>query len=161
RADCEIFAGALQTAEQRLAALAARIFDPIQRCVVAHRRVDLYVILGAGESAVATALECLRHVGIDWSAHPSEADARSEYERIWSLLGARAIEDLVDLPLIQDPEARATLDVLASLDLAAMYTDKNLHALNVCRAVNLCLERGNSDAAPVSYATLGMIASAR
>src|SRR5262249_51019293 len=37
----------------------------------------------------------------------------------------------------------------------------NLHALNACRAVNLGRERGNSAAAPVSYATLGMIASAR
>ena len=57
------------------------------------------------------ALECLRHVGIDWSAHPSEAEARGEYERIWSLLGDRSIEDLVDLPLMHDPEARATVEL--------------------------------------------------
>src|SRR5262245_23320895 len=160
-ADCEVYAGTLQAAEERLAALATRAVGPVQRCIVAHRRADLYVALGAAERAVLVALESLRHVGIDWSAHPTEADARREYERIWSLLGDRTIEDLADLPLIKDPEARATFDVLASLDLAAMYTDENLHALNACRAVNLCLERGNSDAAPVSYATLGMIASAR
>src|SRR5215475_5036948 len=126
-ADCEVYAGALQAAEERLAALATRAVGPVQRCIVAHRRADLYVALGAAERAVMVALEGLRHVGIDWSAHPTEADARREYERIWSLLGERTIEDLVDLPLIKDPEARTTLDVLASLDLAAMYTDENLH----------------------------------
>src|SRR5262249_41086413 len=104
RADCEISTGALQVAEERLAALATRAVGTVQQCAVAHRRMDLYVALGAGERAVGVALECLRHVGIHWSAHPSEADARCEYERIWSLLGDRTIEDLVDLPLIQDPE---------------------------------------------------------
>jgi PAS domain S-box-containing protein len=160
-ADCEVYAGALQAADERLAALATRTVDNVQRCIVAHRRVDLDVMLGAGERAVAVALEGLRHVGIDWSAHPTETDARREYERIWSLLGDRTIEDLVDLPLIQDPEARATLDVLTSLVLAALYTDKNLYALSVCMAVNLSLEHGNSEASPLNYAATGMIAGPR
>src|SRR5262249_42771503 len=94
-ADSEVCTGALQVAEQRRAALATRTADNAQRCVVAQRRVDLYTMLGAGEPAVAAALDCLRHVGIDWSMHPTETEARGEYERIWSLLGDRAIEELV------------------------------------------------------------------
>src|SRR5262249_59442858 len=76
RADCEVYAGELQAAEERLAALATRTVRTIQRCIVAHRLVDLYVILGAGERAAAVALECLRHVGIDWSAPPTQAGTR-------------------------------------------------------------------------------------
>jgi PAS domain S-box-containing protein len=161
RADCEVFAGELRGAEQRLVALATRSVGTVQRCAVAHRRLDLYVALGVGERAVAVALECLRHMGIDWSAHPTEEDARREYERIWSLLGDRTIEDLVDLPLIQNPEARATLDVLTSLVLPALYTDKNLYALSVCMAVNLSLVHGNSEASPLNYAATAMIAGPR
>src|SRR6516164_2237639 len=160
-ADCEVYAGELQQAEQRLVALAVRTVGTVQRCIVAHRRMDLYVILGAGERAVAAALECLRHVGINWSAHPTEAEARGEYDRIWYRLGNRAIEDLVRLPLMQDPEALAALNVLTSLSVPALYTDQNLVALSICRAVNLNLERGSSDAAPFNYAALHMIASAR
>ncbi|KUM27362.1 histidine kinase [Mesorhizobium loti] len=161
RADCEVCVGAQEEAEKRLAVLATRTIDTIQRCLVAHRRVDLYVMLGAGEKGVTIALECLRHVGIDWSAHPTEAEARREYERIWSLLGDRSIEDLVELPTMQDPQARATLDVLTSLVLPALYTDKNLYALGVCMAANLNLEHGNSEAAPVNYVTVAMIAGPR
>jgi PAS domain S-box-containing protein len=161
RADCEIWMGALQVAEERLAALATRATSTVQRCAVAYRRVDLNVILGAGKKGVTVALECLRHVGIDWSAHPTEMDARSEYERIWSLLGNRTIENLVDLPPMQDPEARGTLDVLTSLVLPALYTDKNLYALSACMATNLSLEHGNSEAAPVNYVAMGMIAGPR
>jgi PAS domain S-box-containing protein len=160
-ADCEVCTGALQAADERLAALATRSLSTVQRCVVAHRRVDLYVILGAGDTGVTVALESLRHVAIEWSAHPTDAEARDEYERFWSQLGSRAIEDLVDLPLMQDPDARATLDVLTSLTLPALYTDKNLYELGVCRAANLSLEHGNSDGAPLNYAGMAMIAGGR
>jgi PAS domain S-box-containing protein len=160
-ADCEVCTGALQAAEERLAALAARAVVTVQRCAVADRRAHLYMMLGANERAVAVALECLRHVGIDWSMHPAEVETRNEYERFWSRLGSRAIEDLVDLPLMQDPETLATLDVLTSLGAPACYTDANLFALSVCRAANLCLEHGNSDAAPYNYESVGLIAGAR
>ena len=160
-ADCEVCTGALQAGEQRLAALATRAASAIQQCVVAQRRTDLYTMLGTGEPAVAVALDCLRYVGIDWSAHPTEAEMRCEYERFWSSLGDRAIEDLVDLPLMEDHEALATLNVLTSVEVPAWVTAENLYPLSVCRAVNLCLERGNGDAAPANYAAMGLIAGAR
>jgi PAS domain S-box-containing protein len=160
-ADCEVCMGALQEAGERLAALATRAVDVVQRCAVARRRVELHTMLGACESAIDVGLECLRHVGINWPVNPTREEVRVEYDRIWSTLGSGAIEDLIDLPLMQDAEALATLDVLAVLTLPAMYNNENLHALNVSRTVNLSLERGNSDAAPGAYAAMGLIAGAR
>ena len=87
-ADCEICSGSLQAAEKRLATLAPRAADTVQRCAVARRRVDLYTMLGASDRAVAAGLECLRHVGIDCPAHPTKAQALAEYERVWSNLGS-------------------------------------------------------------------------
>ncbi|MGY8663367.1 AAA family ATPase [Bradyrhizobium sp. UFLA05-109] len=161
RADCELCTGALQNAEERLATLATRAVGTLQRCAVAHRRTHLYMMLGANERAVAVALECLRHVGIDWSAHPTEAEMRHEYERFWSQLGNRTIEDLVDLPIMQDPEALATLGVLTGLGSPACYTDLNLFTLSVCKATCLSLDLGNSDAAPYNYEDMSLIASTR
>ena len=157
--DCELCTGALQDAEKRIAALEPRSVGTIQRCVVARRRVDLYTMLGMAERAVAVALECLAHVGIVWSAHPGEAEARLEYERVRSRLGSRAIEDLINLPLMEDPEILATLDVLTSLGVPALATDLDLYALSVCRSGNLNLEHGNSDTAPAAYVSLGLITS--
>ncbi len=76
-------------------------------------------------------------------------------------LGSRAIEDLVDLPLMSDPASLATLDVLTKMGPPAFYTDANLLALMTCRAVNLSLERGNCDASCIAYVWLSMIAGAR
>ncbi|WP_188567516.1 ATP-binding protein, partial [Undibacterium terreum] len=160
-ADCAICIGALSLVEERLTKLATRANDIIQRAAVASRRVDIYTMSGAVDRAVTVGLEYLGHVGIDWKAHPTELEARLEYGRIWSRLGSRPIEDLIDLPLMEDPESRATLDVLTALGAPALYTDGNLYALTTCRAVNLSLEHGNSDASPTHYAGVGLIAGER
>ena len=159
RADCELWMGALPSVEERLAALATRAADTVQRAAVASRRVDLYTMLGAGDRAVAVGLEYLRHEGIDWAAHPAEREARREFERIWSEVGSRPIEELIDLPMMEDPQSRATLDVLTALGPPTLYTDGNLYTLTICRAVNLILTRGNSDASPALYVSIGIIAS--
>ncbi len=161
RAECEFFTGALAEAEQRLATLSARSITISEREAVASLRVDLYTTLDQSSRAIAVGLDYLRHLGIDWSPHPTEEDARREYERIGSRLGGRPVEELVDLPLMDDPASLATLEFLTKIAPPAFYTDANLLALVVCRAVNLSLERGNCDASCAAYAFLGMIAGPR
>ena len=84
RAECEFLTGALAEAEQRLAALSARATRSVERATVACLRMDLYVTLDQSGRAVAVGLDYLRHLGIEWSPHPTEEEARREYERIWS-----------------------------------------------------------------------------
>ncbi len=160
-ADCELWMGGLPSVEERLEALATRTADTVQRAAVASRRVDLYTMLGACDRAVAVGLEYLRHVDIDWAAHPTPQEAHREYERIWSQLGSRQIEEIIDLPLTNDPESLGTLDVLINLGAPSLFTDENLYALTVCRAANLSLERGNSDGAPAHYVAVALIAGDR
>src|SRR5258708_23498025 len=107
------------------------------------------------DHAVAVALYYLRHVGIELSPHPTEDEARREYEQMWSRLGRRTIEDVADLPLMSDTESLATIDVLTKVSVPAFLTDPNLECLTTFRAVNLSLERGNCDASCLAYAMLG------
>jgi predicted ATPase len=158
RAECEFLTGALADAEQRLAALSTEATSTVERAGVACLRVDLYVTLDQSSAAVAVGLDYLRHLGIEWSPHPTEQEVRREYERIWSTLGDRPIEALVDLPLMRDPTSLATLDVLTKLAAPFEYTDANLLSLAICRMVNLSLEHGNSDRSCFAYVWLGVIA---
>src|SRR6202035_3786096 len=161
RAECEFLTGALAVAEQRLGPLSTRAADTVERATVACLLVDLYTTLDQSSRAISVGLDYFRHLGIDWSPHPTEEEARHEYERIWSQLGCRTIEALIDLPLMNDPASLATLDVLTKIGPAALYTDANLLALVTCRAVNLSLERGNCDASCAAYTFLGIIAGPR
>ena len=151
----------LGPAEARLGALAAHAATLVERAAVASLRVDLYTTLDQSDRAIAVGLEFLRHVGVDWSPHPSAEDARCEYDRIWSQLGTRAIEDLIALPVLTDPASLATLDILTKLSIPTFINDHNLHVLVSCRAVNLSVERGNGAASCAAYVRLARIAGAR
>jgi PAS domain S-box-containing protein len=162
RAECEFLTGELGAAEERLNVLSTRAANTVAQAIVTCLRVDLYVTLDQAGRAVAVSLAYLRHLGIEWSPHPTEEEARREYQRIWSTLGDRPIESLVELPLMSAPASLATVDVLTKLALPALYTDANLVSLVICRIVNLSLEGGNSDGSCFAYELLGgMIAGSR
>jgi PAS domain S-box-containing protein len=158
RAECEFLTGQPAAAEERLTVLSSRAANTVELATVACLRADLYTTLDRSDRAVAVCLDYLRHLGVEWSPHPTEEEGRREYERIWSQLGNRAIEELIELPLMSDPASLATLDVLTKVLPPALHTDANLVSLAICRAVNLSLECGNSDGSCVAYVLLGMIA---
>src|SRR6266702_7588595 len=79
--------------------------------------------LDRSDRGVEVCLEYLRRGGTDWSPHPTRDEVLSEYDRIWLQVGSRSIEELIDLPVMSDPESLATLDVLTETVTPAMFTD--------------------------------------
>ncbi|TCO80534.1 PAS domain S-box-containing protein [Plasticicumulans lactativorans] len=159
-AECEYLTGALAAAEARLAWLAPRAADAVDRAAVACLQTSVYTSLRRSDRAVEVCLAYLRGLGIDWSPHPTPAEAAAEFALLWRQLGERAIEDLIDLPPLADPVWRATLDVLTTMQPPALFTDEHLHSLVVGRMANLSLQHGNSDGSTYAYAVLGVVLGA-
>ncbi|HYY28251.1 MAG TPA: serine/threonine-protein kinase PknK, partial [Chthoniobacterales bacterium] len=158
RAECEFLTSEPVAAAERLTMLSSRAANMVELATVTCMRMDLYTTLNQSDRAIAVCLDYLRRLGVEWSPHPSEEEARREYERIWKRLGSRAIEELMELPLMSDRVSLATLDVLTKSFPPAFHTDANLLSLATCRAVDLSLEHGNSDGSCLAYVVLGMIA---
>jgi PAS domain S-box-containing protein len=161
RAECEFLTGALAEAEQRLDALSAKAESAVARSSVACLRIDLYSAMARTDRALSAGLDYLRHFGIHWSSHPTEEQAKYDYERTCSQLESLSVDQLVWQPLMTDPASLATLDVLTKLVPPAMFTDINLASLIICQSVNLTRKYGNCDGSSFSYVMLGMIAGAR
>jgi len=157
RAECEYLTGQLASAEARLSLLSTRARTVVDSAAVTRVRINLYTNLDHSDSAVEVGLEYLRRFGGQWSPHPTEQDVRQEYDRLWQRLGPGSIEGLLDLPLMNDPDRRATMDVLTVLTSPALFTDLNLFRLVVGRMAALSLEHGNSDGSCLAYAWLGGI----
>jgi predicted ATPase/signal transduction histidine kinase/ActR/RegA family two-component response regulator len=157
RAECEFLSSQVAAAEQRLAVLATRAATLIDSAAVACLRLELYTTLDRSDRGVELCLEYLRRIGVQWSPHPTKEVMRTEYDEIWRRIGSRPIEALVNLPLVSDPEWRATLDVLAQVVTPALFTDDNLLCLVLCRMANISVEHGNSGASCFAYVWLGMI----
>ncbi|WP_254508235.1 trifunctional serine/threonine-protein kinase/ATP-binding protein/sensor histidine kinase [Anatilimnocola floriformis] len=160
-AECELLTAEMVQAEERLTMLALRAQPRHDFAVVTRLRLTLYTALDRSELAIEVFLDYLRRSGTDWSHHPTRADVLREYDRIWSLIGNRRIEELADLPLLTDPDIFDMLDVFTEIVHPAMFYDENLASLAVCRMVNLSLEHGNCDGSCFGYVWFAMFAGPR
>jgi PAS domain S-box-containing protein len=158
-AECEYLIGQLTDAEQRLAALSARAQTTIDSAAVAYLRLNLHMIMDRCDEAVIVGLEYLHRRQPQWSPHPIAEDVKQECSRLWRQLESASVEVLLDLPMMSDPEQRATMNVLTALAPAAQFTDLNLWRLIIIRMVALSLEHGNTDGSCLAYALLGSVPS--
>ena len=160
-AECELLTADTAAAENRLLMLARRAKGRHDIAVVTRLGLTLYTTLGRSDRAVELCLEYLRHNGTDWPAHPTGDEVRREYDRIWSQLGSRQIEELIDLPLMANPDVLDILDVLAEVVTPALFYDESLSSFVICRMVNLSLEHGNSDGSCFAYVSFAIMAGPR
>jgi PAS domain S-box-containing protein len=155
-AECELLTADMAAAEDRLSMLAERAKSAHDIALVTRLRLTLYDILDRSDRGVEIFIEYQRGRGEDWSRHPTDEEVSRAYDQIWSSVGTRQIEELVDLPLMTNPDVLDVLDVFTEIVMSAMFTDENLHALVLCRMVSLSLEHGNSDASCYAYVSLAL-----
>jgi predicted ATPase/signal transduction histidine kinase len=160
RAECELLTGHHEAAEERLSLLSGRARTLVDQAVVTCLEVDLYTSLARFECAVEVALAYLRKGGREWSIHPAELEVRRAYDRLWQQVGGRSVESLVDLPLMRDPVAHATMGVLTKLMPATRPVDENLGFLVALEMASVSLEYGNTDASSCGYIWAATMAGA-
>ena len=157
RAECEYLSGHFDEAERLISDLLLRAASKIDKAALYRLNVDLCAMKSESPKAVESALECLRLFGIEMPPHPTRERVEAEYEKIWTNLGGRSIESLIDLPRMSDPEMQAAMWVLSVLFAPALSTDVNLAYLLVCHMVNLTLRYGTTGASTQAYAFFGII----
>ena len=157
RAECEFLSGAFDGAGRLFDVLLQRARSRVDKAAVYRVKIDTHTTEGEDIKAIESALECLRMFGIDMSPHPSERDVDEAYHEVWRSLGDRRIEELIDLPLMTDPEMQAAMEILARLYAPAYHSDNNILYLHLCHGVNISLRYGNSPASTQAYGWFGLI----
>jgi predicted ATPase/signal transduction histidine kinase len=155
--ECEYLIGRQEAARERLTSLFREARSPLDKADVTCVLIDLFTTQDRSDFAVAAGLDYLREMGVAWSAHPGEPEVQREFQTFWGALGDRAIEELLDLPVLAEHGCRAVMDVLARMLPPVLFTDRNLFGLTVCRMANLSLQYGNSDASCLAYVWLGLL----
>ena len=156
RAESEYLSRNFDEALRQFDALLAHARTTLEKADIHRVVVDLYYTTGALDEAIARGQEALRLFGIDIPSHPSHEKVAAEYEAIWQSLGHRPIEELIDLPLMTDPEIKAAMSILAVLFAPSIVTDRNLLLLCGCHMVSMSIRFGNCDASVMAYGYLGM-----
>ncbi len=159
RAECELLTGDFDTAGQLIGGLLRRAASKVDEAAVHDLKVRLHILKSENHEAVATALTCLRQLGIDIPTHPTQEQVQAEYETVWQILDGRSIESLIDLPLMTDPVLQAAVQVLSGMASPAYIIDTGLSCLVMCRMVKVSLQHGLSGPSTYGYVSWGVLLS--
>ncbi|MEG5032471.1 AAA family ATPase [Microcoleus sp. AT3-D2] len=127
-------------------------------------RVKIYEIKIAAQTAqskvletIAVAREALLQLGIELPAEPDEAKIGKALQALAALLGDRKIEELVDLPVMTNPQTQAAMQLSGMLFPPIFQGMPGLLPLLSSTMVSLSLSFGNAPASTVGYAMHGMV----
>ncbi|HVK55202.1 MAG TPA: EAL domain-containing protein [Burkholderiales bacterium] len=157
RASCEFLTGHFDEAAQLIAVLLQRGASTIDLTAAYRLKILLHVVKSENPQAVDSGIACLRLFGIDLPPHPTDQQVQAEYEIMWRNLGNRPIENLIELPLMTDPDMQTVTNVLSDLINPAVFTDMNFTRLLYCHIVSLSLKHGIASSTAYGYVVLGTL----
>ncbi|MEG4630482.1 AAA family ATPase [Microcoleus sp. AR_TQ3_B6] len=127
-------------------------------------RVKIYEIQIAAQTAqskvletIAVARDALWQLGIELPAEPDRAKISKALQALTSQLSGRRIEELVDLPVMTNPQTQAAMQLSGMLFPTIFQGMPGLLPLLSSKMVSLSLSFGNAPASTVGYAMHGMV----
>ncbi|MEG3960480.1 GAF domain-containing protein, partial [Microcoleus sp. herbarium2] len=107
--------------------------------------------------AIAVGRDALRLLGIELPSEPDKALIGKALQALASQLQGKHIEQLVDLPVMTNPQSRAAMKLWGMLLPPIFQGMPSLTPLVSCTMVSLSLEFGNAPASTMGYAMHGMV----
>jgi PAS domain S-box-containing protein len=107
--------------------------------------------------AIAVARDALLQLGVELPTAPDEALIGKGLQALQSQLSGRRIEELVDLPVMTNPQTQAAMQLLRMLFAPVFAEMPGLLPLLSSTMVSLSLSFGNTPASTVGYALHGMV----
>ncbi len=141
--------------------LAAQVLQHAQTIL---ERVKIYEIKIAAQTAqikvletIAVARDALLQLGIELPTTPDESSIAKALQALAGHLGDRKIEELIDLPVMRNPQTQAAMQLSGMLFPPVFQGMPGLLPLLSSTMVSLSLQFGNSPASTVGYAMHGMV----
>ncbi|WNG27718.1 AAA family ATPase [Cystobacter fuscus] len=159
QATSELMNGQAAEAHRLLEELLPRARTRAEMEAAYRLKSDLFLRASDPHGAIDCLLECLEKFGMPLPPEPSWEEVVTAYEEVWSLLGTRSVESLLELPAMRDPDMKAVMSVLSALFAPAFFCRRSLHVFHICRMVTLCLQHGNTESSAHAYAWFGYLSS--
>ncbi|MEO6285679.1 MAG: AAA family ATPase [Dyadobacter sp.] len=112
------------------------------------------------DEAIQLSLFVLAESGIRFPAKPQTWHVLGSYIQTKWLLRGKQIEDLGNLPAMQDPEILAAMRILQNITAIAFVRIPILYPLMVLKMLTLSLKYGNAPESALTYITYGAIVNA-
>ncbi|MHC5597924.1 MAG: AAA family ATPase [Nostoc sp.] len=183
RAECEFLTGNLEEAEELFDLLLLQTESHVDKSNIYMLQIRLYQVAGRYEDALTLGLEGLQlfgvtfpdsnedmegaiakrsSVGVRVSVSEREASRREaliaiEKNQVLINLADRQVSDLINAPVIQDPNIKTLISLLTTLGPPTYLSRPDLFPLVVLKAVNYSLKFGNTEDSCFAYSMYAML----
>lgn len=158
RAQCAWLCADIREAEKLYAALLLHAHPGYDKIRAYNMLVSFYTFINNFEKAWSTAQEALSRIDIELHEAPSKLRSKWEQWRLGLHLAGRPPEQLLALPICEDPEKNATMELLMTTGDTLYQMGKVDHYAAVCiKMLRLSFSWGNGPASAYAYTALAML----
>ncbi|HLO48478.1 MAG TPA: AAA family ATPase, partial [Kamptonema sp.] len=151
--------GNYEQMEQRVKEILAAKLPAIDYVKAYEIQIQAHTNQGRFQEAIALARNALAEFNTYFPEQPTPADIAGALEKVKELLNGRTAEDLLDLPMMKEPEAVAIMQLLSSVIAAAYLSASPLFPLLVLTQVRLSIQKGNHPLSGYGYSTYAVLLS--
>ncbi|MEG4505484.1 AAA family ATPase [Microcoleus sp. F6_B4] len=151
--------GNYEEMEQGVKAILAANVPAIEYVKTYEIQIQAYTTQGRFQEAIAIAQTALTEFNTYLPEQPTPTDITSAVEKVTELLNGRTAEDLLDLPMMIEPEALAIMQLLSSVTGAAYLSASQLFPFIVLTQVILSIQKGNNSLSAFSYINYAVLLS--
>ncbi|WP_341272031.1 trifunctional serine/threonine-protein kinase/ATP-binding protein/sensor histidine kinase [Paraburkholderia ginsengiterrae] len=161
--ECEYIAGDFVKADALADMMLARARSNLDRAKVFSLRMELYQLAGRYDESFTVALTALREFGIIFPETDQDIQAAVDggLRDIRINQAGRPIGELVEAPVATDPATRAIVNLLIQAMPCAFAARPAFYPLFTLKAVNLSLQRGNTDNSSFAYGNYALMLVSR
>jgi PAS domain S-box-containing protein len=135
----------------------AKSRQPIDKVFIYQNLIQASMSRNRLTEALTIADEILPLLGEPMPKKKSQADMHREIDATLDCLQGRTIEELLDLPLMEDPDKLAAMNIFNVVTGAAYISTPDLMPMIACRVVNLSIQIGNSPHSIFLYTVFGAL----
>lgn len=147
------------TMERYCAAAMDLTNDVLAKVRIYEIRIQAYTSWEKHLESIRLAKEALRILGVHYPQKVTKLSVIDQLLKVKLAFKLRAMTDLKDLPLIEDPFKLATMRIMLRLSTAAYFTSDELFAYNGLRTVRYSLKHGNAAESISAYGLYAIILS--
>ncbi|MEK3725123.1 helix-turn-helix transcriptional regulator [Paenibacillus sp. FSL H8-0034] len=156
--ECLYLSGSPSTAEQLVESMLHRAQSQSKRIQVRLIQITHYVNTGKYVDAITLGLDSLQEYEIRIPRYPNKEIVLQEREAAHELIN-RDMHRLLELPEVQDTDLLAAMNLMLTLILPALISDKDVYTLLISTYMKLSIEYGNCPACALAYGSYGIHAS--
>jgi predicted ATPase/signal transduction histidine kinase len=130
---------------------------PLDRVKTIDAKIQTHGAQGDAIKAVETALAFLKQLGVEFPENPDDKDIEEALAKTKKLLANQPIASLINLPIMQEEEPLAIMQILSSVMTLAYQINPNLFLLIPLKQIELSHQYGNSPFSSFTYVIYGFI----